>query len=182
MTVPPACQAMSQTPVPRYPLSDPEAMPYREMNVHLHRLTPTLLRFHSERIAHIMRNARRQIEQHIHQILPPNPLLISDHSASYRQVPPAPITHRTPPRSPSSNSSSPNHSASRTRFNQYCAMLTSTPAISSLSNFLLSSRYQYFHPHYPFFLPDDPAQYPQEYGKEFLDLLSPCVAPTCEFC
>ena len=61
-------------------------------------------------------------------------------------------------------------------------MLVNTLTISPLSNFLLSSQYQYFHPHYPFFLPDDPAQYPQEYGKEFFDLLPPCTAPTCEFC
>ena len=97
ITIPPACQAMSQTPVPRYPLSDPEAMPYREMNVYLNRLPPTLLRSHSGRIAHIMRDARRQIEQHIRQILPPNPLLIPDLTASYRQESPLPITHHTPP-------------------------------------------------------------------------------------
>ena len=70
ITIPPACQAMSQTPVPRYPLYDPEAMSYREMNVYLNRLPPTLLRSHSGRIAHIVRNARRQIEQHIRKYFP----------------------------------------------------------------------------------------------------------------
>ena len=190
MTVPPACQAMSQTPVPRYPFSDSEAILIREMNVYLHRLTPTLLRFHSERIAHVIQNARRQIEQNIRQLLPPNPLLISDPVASYRQGFPASITHPTPlrggaNRSPSPSSSSSSQSTSRssqTRFNGYCAMLTNTPASSSVSNPSLSSRYQRFNPHYPFFLPDDPAQYPYKYGQEFPDLLPPCTAPTCEFC